>query len=259
VPELEDSLRAEVTRRMEEFEPSADLLGRIHTRVRLRRRQRRALAAASASALVVAVAVGAFMIRPGDAVEVSEPALPRTTDSAAPVDTTEPDDAPDGPSATTGATDPIDRLDPPDPPDPTRSPGPTAPPTFRTTTEPPATTEPAGPPNPFPSTTEPHGPLKPPDNDQPTHPPCTLTAEIVLAPEGALPPCAQVTADQRLQVRNDTEHTVTVSIGAFVTGTVEPGATAVIGGEFGSYLEPGAHFVDVSPYDPALPEIWFDP
>ena len=256
MPELEDGLRAEVTQRMQDFAPSADLPDRIHVHVRRRRRERQVLVGAvSAGACVALVAVGAFLVSPGEAVEVSDPALPGTTASTGstgptastgPVDTTAPSDEPGPPSDETG---------------PTRSPGTTAPtPQTSAPTVPSATTEPDGPPNTFTSTTEPHGgELKPPDNDQPTNLPCPPAAEIVLGPEGAAPPCAQVTADQRLQVRNDTDVPVTVSVGGFVTDTVQPGASAVIGGEFGGYLEPGAHFVDVSPYDPALPEIWFVP
>jgi hypothetical protein len=68
-----------------------------------------------------------------------------------------------------------------------------------------------------------------------------------------------VTADQRLQVRNDTDQQVTVTVGGWVTDTLDPGESGVIGGRFGGYLEPGVHRVSVSPYDPGGPEIWLAP
>ncbi len=130
------------------------------------------------------------------------------------------------------------------------------------TTEPPVTTETTGPRETTgtTATTEPQGgPLKPPDSEQPTAGVCTPADEIVLGPDSPSPPCSLVTPDQRLQVRNDTDQQVMVSLGEFVSATLEPGASGVIGGRFGGYLEPGVHRVTVSPYDPGGPEVWLSP
>jgi hypothetical protein len=251
MPELEESLRSEVARRMEGFEASADLPARIRTQVRRRHRQRQAMVGiASLGALAMVVAVGVIVLSPGNAVEISDPAPPDATDPTGPVDVAEPFDAP---GRRTGTTEPREAPTPtlattPGTEGPTGTtvlPGTTAPPGSTGTTTV-TTVEIEG------------GPLKPPDSQEPSGP-CPPAAEIVLGPEGPSPPCSLVTSDQRLQVRNDTDHQVTVSVGGFVSDTVEPDESAVIGGEFVGYLEPGVHIVDVSPYDPGQPEIWFVP
>jgi hypothetical protein len=66
VDDLQDRLRAEVTRRAQEFSPSADLPDRIGARVRQRRRQRRLLAGVLSTTVVAIVAVGVILTRPSN-------------------------------------------------------------------------------------------------------------------------------------------------------------------------------------------------
>jgi hypothetical protein len=66
VGDLEARLRAEVTRRAQEFSPSADLGDRIEGRVRHRRRQRRLLAGVVSTAAMAVVAVGVLLALPSD-------------------------------------------------------------------------------------------------------------------------------------------------------------------------------------------------
>lgn len=248
--ELEDRLRREVTRHGQEFSPSADLPERIHTQVRRRRRQRRVLVgAASGGALAAVVVAAVVLIRPAPEIESTDPGpsavttvRPDGTGTAEPTET--------APSVTT--TDPSVTTEPTESPDTTRPPDATS-----DTTQPPETTETTE--STTTDTTEPQGgPLKPPDGDQPTSG-CTPAGEVALGAEGPAPACIRVTADQRLQVRNDTDQQVTVSVGGWVTGTVEPGQSGVVGGRFGGYLEPGVHRVTVSPYPHPGPEIWLAP
>jgi hypothetical protein len=131
VDDLQDRLRAEVTRRAQEFTPSAVLPDRIGARVRQRRRQRRLLAGVLSTTVVAVVAVGVILTRPSneDSLRVDDDRQAPTTASTT-LDTTA---STEDTSTSTEATSTT-----------------TGPPASSATTNPPATTTPppASPSNP---------------------------------------------------------------------------------------------------------------
>lgn len=256
--DLETRLRAAVRQRADELEPTPDLPDRIRARVAHRRRQHRLRTGAlgTAAAVVVALGLSVAVARPGDdgSVEVgdhrrttttSEPerrttsTTERTTTTTATSSTT----VPSGPTGnggtggTGGGDGPSGTAAPPS----DQSPDETSP-TSTATTAPPD--------------------LEPPDGETPAAGTCSetggATVEVVLAPDVPWPRCARVTADQRLQVRNDTDETVTVSFASF-GAELAPGAAQLFDRPFGEYLQPGVHRVDVSLYGGSGPEIWLVP
>lgn len=62
------------------------------------------------------------------------------------------------------------------------------------------------------------------------------------------PRCTKVTADQKLEYVNNSQKTITQTIGNY-TLNVAPGKTQTIDAVFGSYLEPGVHRIGTA-------EIW---
>jgi hypothetical protein len=121
VDDLQDRLRAEVTRRAQEFSPSADLPDRIGARVRQRRRQRRLLAGVLSTTVVAIVAVGVILTRPSN-----EDSLRVDDDRQAPTASTTLD--------TTTSTEDTSKS--------TEAPSTTTGPATSATTNPPATTTP---------------------------------------------------------------------------------------------------------------------
>lgn len=101
--------------------------------------------------------------------------------------------------------------------------------------------------------------LKPPDADMPTAGTCGTAdievVEVVVNPDIPSPRCVQVTADQRLQIRNATDQPATVSL-AQHSATLAPGETTLFDQPFGEYLEPGVHRVSMSTYGESGAEIW---
>jgi hypothetical protein len=238
--DFESRLREEVTRRTQGFSPSPDLPDRIHAQVR-RRRRRRAMTTGglSAGAVAVVAVLGLLLTRSpdtGDDVVASGDRPPST----APPSTTSP------PSTTAGtpATEPESTTEGTAAPPPSSTP-----PTSATT----ATTAPT-------TTTAPD--LKPPDSMQPAAGTCAQptqpVVEVVIHPDIPSPRCTRVTPEQRLQVRNDTDQEVTVSLDAF-TATLAPGATQADDRAFGDYLQPGVHRISVTLYGSSGPEIWLSP
>ena len=69
------------------------------------------------------------------------------------------------------------------------------------------------------------------------------------------PRCAKVTADQILTVINNTQNTLQIAIGRF-TSSLAPGEKATIDTQFGEYLAPGVHQLQVSPCCGA--ELWLE-
>lgn len=99
--------------------------------------------------------------------------------------------------------------------------------------------------------------LKPPDTDSPVAPMCNQAdgevVEVVYTPDLIPSPrCVKVTADQRLQVRNDTDQPQDASI-AHHSVTLAPGETALFDQPVGEYLQPGIH------HGPLGAEIWLQP
>ncbi len=76
---------------------------------------------------------------------------------------------------------------------------------------------------------------------------------INLYPDIPDPRCSQVRPDQILTVSNQTQVTLEVSIGSF-TDSLEPGASYTFDTQFGGYLAPGVHQLQVSPCCGA--ELW---
>ena len=68
----------------------------------------------------------------------------------------------------------------------------------------------------------------------------------------------EVTADQRLQVRNSTGESVTVTF-AGSSVVLDDGQTHLYDQPFGDYLAPGVHRVSVSFYGDSGPEVWLKP
>jgi hypothetical protein len=79
--------------------------------------------------------------------------------------------------------------------------------------------------------------------------------EIVLYAEAPSPQCVQVTADQRLRVRNSADKTVTVSL-AGLSATIDPGGAYLSDVTFGALLDPGVYQMSVSIYGGSGPDIW---
>jgi hypothetical protein len=69
------------------------------------------------------------------------------------------------------------------------------------------------------------------------------------------PRCSKARADQTLQVINQTQGTLQISIGDF-NFPLEAGASASIDTPFGAYLEPGVHQLQVIPCCGA--ELWLE-
>jgi hypothetical protein len=239
--DFEDRLRDAVSRRTDDLEPSEDLPERIHVRVSRRRRQRRALAGV-VSAAVLSVAVGGVLLArsPGDGrVELAGDA-DRTTTTTRPsttgttVSTT--DDTPPGTtSTTTGDTRTTETTEGSSQP----ATSPTSTTTATTSTTGAPEREAAGGPIPLVGTC-----------DAST----AAVVELVVNPDVPSPRCVQVTAAQRLQVRNATDEQVTVSLAGLVA-TIEPGASHVFDRPVGEYLDPGVHQITVSLYGDSGPEI----
>jgi hypothetical protein len=108
VDDLHDRLRAETTRRAQEFSPSADLGDRIGARVRQRRRQRRLLAGALSTAVIAVVAAGVILARPSDedSLRVDDDRQAPTTASTSLGTTTSTEDTSTGTEATSTTTGP---------------------------------------------------------------------------------------------------------------------------------------------------------
>jgi hypothetical protein len=244
--DFENRLRAEVTRRTEDFAPSPDLPERIGKRVRRRRRQRRLTAAGLSAGLAVAVVAGFVVTRPADdGADVVAEGRRSTTTAASPSPTSPPTIDEDTPTTTTTET--TEATGPTDGGGPTTStPSPSA--TTGTTEATPTTTVPVD--------------LKPADDMQPAASTCGQPsgsiAEVTINPDIPSPRCTEVTADQRLQVRNNTDQQITVSLADF-SATLSPGAAQLYDRPFGDYLEPGVHRITVSLYGDSGPEIWLLP
>lgn len=232
--DLEGRLRAEVTRRTDEFSPSPDLPEHIHKRVGKRRRQRQ-LQTVALSIAVVAVAVPALLlVRPSDesGTQVTAPdEFPNnTTTESSPTTTSEDTPTTSAPETTEDEA-----------PETTES-APEPPPSNTTETAPPETTV-------TPTTRPPD--LKPPDSDTPTAGVCGQVGgpvvEMTINVDVPDPRCMEVTPGQRLQVRNNTDEQVTVSFADF-SATLAPGQSQQFNQPFGDYLQPGVHKVNASPY-----------
>jgi cytoskeletal protein RodZ len=111
----------------------------------------------------------------------------------------------------------------------------------------------------------PAGSLEPPDADVPAAGVCAradtsvVVVEVVLDPDVPSPRCTEVTADQRLVVRNATTEAVTVTLADFRV-TVAPGESELLDRPFGQYLAPGVHRVSTGAlYGGSGPEIWLKP
>jgi len=107
------------------------------------------------------------------------------------------------------------------------------------------------------------GSLEPPDADLPAAGICagtdTSVVEVVLNADVPSPRCTEVTADQRLVVRNATTDAVTVTLADFRV-TVAPGESELLDRPFGDYLAPGVHRVSTGAlYGGSGPEIWLKP
>jgi hypothetical protein len=76
---------------------------------------------------------------------------------------------------------------------------------------------------------------------------------INLYPDIPDPRCSQVRADQILKVNNQTQVTLEVSIGSFIDN-LAPGASITFDTQFGDYLAPGVHQLQVTPCCGA--ELW---
>jgi cytoskeletal protein RodZ len=206
-------------------------IDRVRSEVR-RRQLRRRTAGVIMTAAVIVLAAGVILAsaRDGNAVRtgpVTEPTTP-TTDS--PRSTT------NGPSSTTSSTRSTTSTS-------------TSTPTSSVTT---ATTA-------APSV----GSLEPPDADLPAAGICagtdTSVVEVVLNADVPSPRCTEVTADQRLVVRNATTDVVTVTLADFRV-TVAPGESELLDRPFGEYLAPGVHRVSTGAlYGGSGPEIWLKP
>jgi hypothetical protein len=233
--DFEDRLRSEVTSRTDAFAPSSDLPQRIGTRVRRHQRRRRLAGGVLSAGLAVAVVTGVVMARPSDD---GADVVAGGSDST----TTTPSSAPSGspPTSDTSATTGEPTVT-------TESTEPTSPPSSAATT------------TPTQATTTTASDLKPPDSQTPAAGVCApatgQAVEVVINPDVPSPRCTQVTADQRLQVRNNTDQQVSVSFADF-SATLAPGASQLFDRAFGDYLQPGVHGVDVSLYGGSGPEIW---
>jgi hypothetical protein len=78
---------------------------------------------------------------------------------------------------------------------------------------------------------------------------------VTLNPDIPDPRCSKVKANQKLEVINQTQNTLEVSIGNFHT-SLEPGAEVVFDTPFGDYLEIGVHQLQVKPC--CGPELWLE-
>jgi hypothetical protein len=257
--DFEELLRSEIARHRDDFTPSEDFGERIHARVAKRRRQRRALAGAVGVGLASVVAAGALLASPSShqTVEVAGD-HDRSTTTAVTSSETGDDDA-------TSTTEPTETPSTSGSPDATHDitgeaggtgqPGSTT--AGSSDGSSPATTEGAGT-----TTTETGDMLLAPDGDTPAAGTCGsfsgTVVEIVLNPDIPSPRCVEVTADQRLQVRNAAGETVTVSF-AGSSATLGDGVTHLFDQAFGDYLAPGVHRVSASIYGDSGAEIWLKP
>ena len=260
--DFEELLRSEVARRRDDFTPAGDLTDRIHARVTKRRRQRQAVLGAAGAGLAAVVVAGVLLASPSshqtvetaddhDASTTTAVTAP-TTGGDETASTTEPTSAPtttaspdapgddgagsgsaggdEGPGSTTAGS----------------SEGPS-----------PTTTARAGT-----TTTETGDMLLAPDGDTPAAGTCGsftgTVVEVVLNPDIPSPRCVEVTADQRLQVRNAAGESVTVTF-AGSTVALGDGDTHVFDQPFGDYLAPGVHRVTASIYGDSGAEIWLKP
>jgi len=80
-------------------------------------------------------------------------------------------------------------------------------------------------------------------------------AAIILNQDTPIPRCIKVSANQQLQITNNTNEVVDVALGP-VAMQIEPGKTQTDSRTFGSYLALGVHFVQTSLYGGGGPEIW---
>jgi hypothetical protein len=78
---------------------------------------------------------------------------------------------------------------------------------------------------------------------------------INLFPDIPAPRCSQVRPDQILTVNNRTQVTLEISIGSF-KDSLEPGASTRFDTQFGDYLAPGVHQLQVTPCCGA--ELWLE-
>ncbi len=79
--------------------------------------------------------------------------------------------------------------------------------------------------------------------------------KVSLNPDIPDPRCVKVSADQKLNIINNTQNTLGVTIGRF-TASLEPGKETTFDTPFGEYLQPGVHQIQVTPCCGA--ELWLE-
>ncbi len=79
--------------------------------------------------------------------------------------------------------------------------------------------------------------------------------KVSLNPDIPDPRCMKVSADQKLNIINNTQNTLEVTIGRF-TASLEPGKETTFDTPFGEYLQPGVHQIQVTPCCGA--ELWLE-
>jgi hypothetical protein len=260
--DFEELLRSEIARHRDDFTPSEDLTERIHARVAKRRRQRRAMVGAAGAGLAAVVVAGVLLASPSSdqTVEVADDRDRSTTTSMTPPttdgeDTTPPTESTEAPP-TTGSPDATDDMaEEPGGNGGAGQPG-------STTAESPEGSSPPTTEGPRTTTTETGDILVAPGSDTPAAGTCGSAAgsvvEVVLNPDIPSPRCMEVTADQRLQVRNASGETVSVTFAGFSV-TLDDGETHLFNQAFGDYLAPGVHRVSASIYGDSGAEIWLPP